>query len=61
MSPEDVVDEWHQFAISFGLRGLDFAEPGVVARAADFEGLAHGGQSKSSWESELFDEGIRIG
>jgi len=30
-------------------------------RAADFEGLADGGQSKSSWESELFDEGIRIG
>ena len=61
VSPEDVVDEWHQFTVSFDLRGLDFAEPGVVARAADVEGVAHGSQSKSSWERELFDEGIRIG
>lgn len=47
-----VVDEWHPFAVSFDLRGLDFAEPGEAAHAADLEGLAHCGQSESSRESE---------
>src|SRR5688572_27810269 len=61
MLPEDVADYGHELAISFRSGGFNFGQPGVIARAADVEGVAHGGQSECSLKGELFDEGIGIG
>ena len=61
MLPEDVADEGHQFAVLSLARGFGFRQPGVVPGPADLERVAGGSQRKGILESELFDDGIRIG
>ena len=61
MLPEDVADEGHQFAVLLFSRGFGFRQPGIVAGAADLQRIARGSQRKGALESELFDDGIRIG
>ena len=59
--PEDVADEGHQFTILLLSSRLDQGLPGVIACAADLEGIAHGGHSEDSLEGELFDQGVGVG
>jgi len=60
MIPENVGDEGHQFTILLAADGVGHGLPGIVARAADIERVAQSHQGKRSFESELFDEGVKV-